>query len=103
MIRRLTAALAWVAALEPVRLALSVRLVAYVLAGVGVTVSPAVVDSVLLVIAGLFALLDLLTTGRVRASVVPIAKLPPEVVAAAELGPLEGSPAASGPRHRAGG
>lgn len=102
MLTRLAAALAWFASLEPARLALAVRLVVYVLAGLGVAVSDQVVDSVLLVIAATFALVDVVTTGRVRSSVVPIAKLPPEIVAAAELGPLEGSPAASGPRHRAG-
>lgn len=103
MLARLAAALAWFASLEPARLALAARLLVYLLAGLGVAVSDEVLDTALLVIAGTFALVDVVTTGRVRASVVPIAKLPPEVVAAAELGPLEGSPAASGPRHRAGG
>lgn len=92
---RLHRAVAYVAALEPARVMEVWRVLVILATAVGLVVTESVDARVTAAIGAVLLLADLLSTNVTRSRVVPTAKLPPDVVAAAAAGPLPGSKAAT--------
>lgn len=94
MIDRLRLAVAYVAALEPARVIAAWKYLVILLGLAGVVVTTPVNEGVVAGIAAVIGLAELIATKITRARVVPVSKLPTELVERVELGPLPGSRAA---------
>lgn len=92
---RFVAAVRYVAGLEPTVVAALWRSLAAVVTAAGFTIGADVDARVLAIIAAVYVLVEVVTSLRNRARVVPVDKLPESTVQRLASGPLPGSPASA--------